>query len=127
MALELTPIIVASITGLGAGIIGSLVAPWAQWKIEEVRERTKERRKFLKSCRTLVSAELEKRDVFNSHITQSVEYSKLREFLSPELIKKIENTTTINTQIGGRGKGINNITPVLLDEINKLEKKWKLI
>jgi hypothetical protein len=66
MALELTPIIVASITGLGAGIIGSLVAPWAQWKIEEVRERTKERRKFLKSCRTLVSAELEKRDVFNS-------------------------------------------------------------
>ncbi|WP_404361320.1 hypothetical protein [Methylotuvimicrobium sp. KM1] len=121
MAIEWTPILVAAASGLGAGIVGSLVAPWAQWKIEETRERASARRKFIESCRTLIASEISSQE-----FRETPEYARLRPHLSERVRMQIESDT-IHIQMGGRGGGANNFAPKLLDEIATLEKKWKLI
>jgi len=120
MAIEWTPIIVAAMSGLGAGIVGSLVAPWAQWKIEEKRERANARRAFIESCRRIAS------DISSQQFRETPEYARLRPHLSETVRKQIENDT-IHIQLQGRGSGTNNFTPKLFDEVTELEKKWKLI
>jgi len=120
MAIEWTPIIVATISGLGAGVVGSLIAPWAQWKIEEVRERVKSRRDFIESCRKLISC------IPSDQFRETTEYARLRPYLSNDIIERIENDT-LYVQKGGRGKGVNNFVPKLHDEVTALEKKWKLV
>lgn len=121
MQIEWTPILVAAASGLGAGIIGSLVAPWAQWKIEEIRERTNARKVFIESCRSLISS-----DISSKQLRETSEYARLRPHLSLDLRKSIESDT-IRVQLGGRGGGANNFAPKLHDEITTLENKWKLI
>jgi hypothetical protein len=121
MAIEWTPILVAAASGLGAGIIGSLVAPWAQWKIEEKRERATARRKFIESCRSLIAS-----DISSQEFRETQEYARLRPHLSETVRNKIEGDT-IHIQMGGRGGGANNFSPKLFDEITALEKKWELI
>ncbi|MFP7754145.1 hypothetical protein ACLG6S_05710 [Thermodesulfobacteriota bacterium B35] len=121
MAIEWTPIIVAAASGLGAGIIGSLVAPWAQWKIEEKRERANARRKFIETCRNLIAS-----DISIQQFRETPEYARLRPHLS-EMVRKQIESDAIHIQMGGRGGGANNFSPKLFDEITELEKKWKLI
>ena len=121
MVIEWTPIIVAAASGLGAGIIGSLVAPWAQWKIEEKRERANARRQFIELCRNLIAS-----DISSQEFRETSEYARLRPHLSEKIRKQIESDT-IHIQIGGRGGGANNFSPQLLDEVSELEKKWNLI
>lgn len=121
MAIEWTPIIVAAVSGLGAGTVGSLVAPWAQWNIEKVRQRVEARREFIESCRSLIAT-----DISSQEFRETVEYSRLRPHLSEHIRKKIERDT-IQIQMGGRGGGANNFGPRLQDEITMLETKWKLI
>lgn len=121
MAIEWTPIIVAAASGLGAGIVGSLIAPWAQWKIEEKREIANARREFIESCRRLIAS-----DISSQEFRETPEYARLRSHLSETVRKQIESDT-IHIQMGGRGSGANNFSPKLFDEITSLEKKWKLI
>lgn len=121
MTIEWTPIIIAAVSGLGAGIVGSLVAPWAQWKIEEKRERANARRQFIESCRTLIAS-----DISSEQFRETPEYAKLRPHLSEKIRKQIESDT-IHIQMGGRGGGANNFSPQLFDEVTELEKKWNLI
>lgn len=121
MAIEWTPILVAAASGLSAGIIGSLVAPWAQWKIEEKRERANARRKFIESCRALIAS-----DMSSQEFRETPEYARLRPHLS-EIVRKQIESDTIHLQTGGRGSGANNFSPILFDEISALEKTWKLI
>jgi len=116
MAIEWTPIFVAAASGLGAGMIGSLVAPWAQWKIEEVRERSNARRQFIESCRTLITSVIS-----SQQFRETSEYARLRPHLSESIRKQIESDT-IHIQMDGRGGGANNFSPKLLDEITNLEK-----
>ena len=121
MAIDWTPIVVAAVSGLGAGIVGSLVAPWAKWKIEEVRERAKARRQLIESFRSHIST-----DISSEQLRETPEYARLRPHLSNRIRKQIESDT-IQVQLGGRGRGANNFSPKLYDEITALEKKWKLI
>jgi len=121
MGIEWTPIIVAAVSGLGAGVVGSLVAPWAQWKIEERRDIASARRQFIESCRSLIVS-----DISSQQLRETSEYARLRPHLSETVRKQIESDTT-HIQKGGRGGGANNFSPKLLDEITALEKKWKLI
>lgn len=119
--MEWTPIIVAAVSGLIAGSFGAIVAPWANWGIETKRERVQSRQNLIKAARELVQ-----RSVTKEGFRESIEYATLRPHLSKEARDWIENDT-ITLQLGGRGHGADNFGPMILDEITRLEKKWKLI
>lgn len=121
MAIEWSPIIIAAVSGLGAGIVGSLVTPWANWNVEKVRGRTKARRELVESCRKLIASGISRHE-----FRETPEYARLRPHLSAIMREKIESDT-ITVQTGGRGGGVKNFGPKLLDEISALEDKWKLI
>jgi hypothetical protein len=49
-------IAVPALSGLLAGILGSLVAPWVNWRIEKRREQLCHRRKTIESCRNQIAS-----------------------------------------------------------------------
>lgn len=118
---EFLKIAIPALTGLLAGAIGSLIAPWINWGIEKRKLRLTARRELITTARHSLEAGLKKNDFRESTI-----YSQLRPFLSEHTQKKIE-TDTVTVQVGGRGAGANNYRPDVLDEIHTLEKKWKLL
>ena len=54
MDFELTKLIIPAVTGLIAGAIGSLVAPWINWRIEKKRKSIEYKQALIKDVRYLV-------------------------------------------------------------------------
>jgi len=116
---EFLKIAIPAFTGLIAGAIGSIVAPWVNWGIEKRKLRLSARREFITTARCSLEAGADKSAFRESAISQ------LRPFLSERTRKEIESDT-ITVQLGGRGSGANNYKPHVLDELHTLESKWKL-
>ena len=122
MAIEWTNVIVAAITGLGSGAVGSLIAPWVNWRIEQKKEVINARRKFISDCRV----ELSRLQDINE-IRRGSLYAQLRPHLDETLAKNIDSGA-INVRLGsGRKSGANYFHPDLYDAVSKLEQKWKLL
>lgn len=54
---------------------------------------------------------------------ESLNYSRIRPYLNPTLVKSIESDN-ITIQAGGRGGGVQNYKSKILDELSKLESEW---
>jgi ribosomal protein S24E len=116
--LELTPIAVAGISsvfGLISGGIASLIAPWANWRIEKRRQKQLQRRKIIDEARHDLSGTPYRREV----IRKLHAYSAIRTHLSEELVGNIE--------AHNRGGGEEAIQTNIMRELSDLEKKWKLV
>ena len=118
---EFLKIAIPALTGLLAGAIGSLIAPWVNWGIEKRKLRLTTRREFIAAARRTLETDSDKDEFRESAI-----YSQLRPFLSERTRKEVESDT-ITIQMGGRGSGADNYRPRVLDELHTLEKKWKLL
>jgi hypothetical protein len=118
---EFLKIAIPALTGLVAGAIGSLIAPWVNWGIEKKKLRLTAQREFIAAARRTLETGSNKDEFRESGI-----YSQLRPFLSERTRKEIESDT-ITVQIGGRGSGANNYRSHVFDELHVLERKWKLI
>lgn len=118
---EFLKIAVPAVVGLVSGAIGSLIAPWVAWGIEKKRSLLTARRDFLKDCRDSVH-QAPSREAFRD----SPIYARLRPLLSPKTLERIE-TKTIIVQTGGRGGGVNNYAPAILDDIARIEREWGLL
>ena len=118
---EFMKIAIPALTGLIAGTIGSLIAPWVNWGIEKRKLRLTARREFIAAARRSLDVGSDKNEFRESAI-----YSQLRPFLSERTRKEIESDT-ITIQMGGRGSGADNYRPHVLDELHTLENKWKLL
>lgn len=114
-----------AITALLGALGGTLIGPWVNWAIEGRRQRVDARRALIAGVRRTIMAE--EMDMLS--FRQTDVYAQLRPFLSPDTRSAMERPSNqITIQIGGgRGEGVNNYRPQLLDELAKLEKKWKLI
>ena len=51
---ELTRLIISALTGLLAGAVGSLIAPWVHWRIEKVRKSIEYKQALIKDVRHLL-------------------------------------------------------------------------
>ena len=107
-------IIISAVTGLIAGTIGSLFAPWVQWAVEKKRRRFEARSKMLVEARAKVEAV-----DFGPGFLESGEYARLRPYLSDKSVEVIEWRRPLEARDGDRKK-------LLLDEIAKLEREWEL-
>jgi hypothetical protein len=112
--------IIPIITGL-FGLATGMLIPFVKWKVEKLKIRHKERLLLINNLRESISSEnFEERIFMDSSL-----YSRLRKHLSAEMINRLETYSNV-TQIN-YGYNRTGIKYDLLDQINKLEEKWKLI
>jgi len=117
MGLEVSTVnaIIAGVLGLLAGILGSLIAPWANWQIEKKKMRRNARRSTLAQLRTKIRVQVNTRRVL-----QENEYRSLRSHMHTDVINELEE--------GDPPYALQREDErLLLDELDRLERKWKLI
>jgi len=108
-------ILIPALSGLIAGVIGSLVAPYVHWGIEKKREKLKARRDVIQRCRLLLTE-------FNKNVfCNTQEYRYIKRFLSSDDVKSIESGT-MTLPISPEP-----IKQKILEAIEKLEQYWDLI
>ena len=122
MSSPLPTIVISAGVGLLSGIVGSLVAPWVHWGIEKRRFRLQSRRNLVQEWKRALDIAPFDWEAFR----QSSAYATLRSHLSPEALAHVESGS-IMIQNVGRGQGINNFRPFLLDEVARIERKWHLV
>ncbi len=118
-------VIISSIAGLISGAIGSLIAPWIKWGIEKRRLKLSERKNLINNLREFVSSE----NYEYAEFMDSVLYTRIKPFLSKELIFNLEkpiDSINVNVRIG-RKTIIENYQSEILFELAQIEREWQLI
>src|SRR5262245_8024109 len=93
MRLELTPIVVAGISsvfGLISGAVGSFLAPWANWGVEQRRNRQAHQRQMIAEARLNFSGTPRRRE----DIRRNKAYVTIKGHLSQGVIGLIEQQNT---------------------------------
>ena len=108
----------SAITGLIAGAIGSLIAPWVKWGIEKRREKLSYRKNKLANWRILI----ESADSYGDIVGTSV-YREIEPYMS-ENEKSDLNTKAV---IIGGPPNIDSRLSKLLRIVTRIEKEWDLI
>ena len=118
-------IIISGVSGLIAGVIGSLFAPWIHWGIEKKKIRHEKRIQLIKEVRDFIQKPEYDRIVFR----ETGIYSQIKQHLDEIIIEGIElPSNEVKIDVGNiRGAGIQNYKNEILDNLTRLEKKWKLI
>lgn len=115
--------LIGGISGLVAGVAGSLVAPWVHWGIEKRRDQRVARRELLRSAREYVAS----RRFGASQFSRQPEYARLKPYLSPENVRAIESDEEVRDQMDDPGQFLESTRAGVLEDLQRLEKEWKLI
>ena len=118
---EILTIAIPALAGLVAGIIGSLIAPWVHWGIEKRKLRLMSRRVLISDIRHLLSYPTTKEEFRDNTI-----YFQLKPFLSEQTREEIESDD-LTVKMGDRGAVTNAFRIHVLDELQLLENKWRLL
>ena len=119
MAISLWNILIPATAGIIGVMIGSM-KPLIDWSIERKRLRREERKLFIKDIRNFVS---QKDFNINAEFLRTAAYSRLRPHLSKDFLSFFEDGK-VSEKLSSRHLFH---TPWLLDEIQKLERKWGLL
>ena len=89
------------------------------------KEKNQARRVLIDEFRTY----LNEREFSRSEFAETVLYSRLRPYLTTELIQEIERDTNhLTIRMGSsRGCGVDNYKSEILDQLVELERKWDLL
>jgi hypothetical protein len=126
---EILEIVVPAGVGLTTGIIGSLVAPWANWRIEELKQRNQTRRDLVEKLRKYLEEPSWSNDFENSG-----EFSRLKLFLNKTEVAEFSRAA-IKVRKSGLSNGItinvdfdeNRQKRKILEKLGVLEKRWHLL
>ncbi|QDL97650.1 hypothetical protein FLL57_10165 [Rhodopseudomonas palustris] len=111
------------------GGAASILAPWANWGIERQRQRLARRQRLIDDWRReLIDNWNPGFDVVSESgrgFTTTSSYLSLRPYLQPDIRKKFDpRPGVIAIEIGGDpGKAKR----LIADEINRIERAWKLV
>lgn len=78
--MEWETVLTAAVTGAAAGVLSSLVAPWAQWGVEKRRERLQSRRKLIKDA---LSIAVPGKQIESPELVTHPSYIAIRGYRSP--------------------------------------------
>lgn len=115
--------VIGAVSGLAAGIVGSLVAPWVHWGIEKRRDLRATRRELLASARAYVSSvrfgagQFSRRSMF----------ARLKPYLSPDNVRAIENPDEVQDQMDNPGEFRESLRRGILEDLQRIEKEWELL
>ena len=114
--------LISGIIGLIAGVIGSLIAPWAQWAVKKCAIRQKRRIEIVEKWKSIMNNEnFDRRNLLNDF-----SYFTLRPLLTEKVRKEIERPENHLTVVIC-GSPIDNDNGLISKEIDRIEKEWKLI
>ncbi|RJQ62188.1 MAG: hypothetical protein C4530_05275 [Desulfobacteraceae bacterium] len=108
-----------ALLGLSAGIVGSLIAPWANWGVEKRRARQARRSELINSCRMLLSTDIDKKRFRETEL-----YSRIRPHLYKRVIEELEEKRDESIEDEA---SVHRFKQKLLEEIARIEKEWVLI
>ena len=111
-------IIISAATGLISGAIGSLIAPWVNWRIERVKLKTEYQRKRIAEWRQTI----ETARSFDE-IRYTSTFADIRQYMSKPDVDSLFTAWVVS----GGGNPEKLKLARLLMEVNKIEKKWNLI
>ena len=114
-------------SAVGGGVVGSILTAWNGWGIEKRRQKLQARRALVADWRKNLIPLLDGPQDIEAGTSKypfmrNEHYSSLRPHIQPDLIKKLEGGTIIIV-VGGD----NYPRKVIIEEIARIEKKWKLI
>jgi hypothetical protein len=115
-----TEIAVGVTTGLGTGVLASVLSPWAQWGVEKRRRQMDQRAAIIHGARRLVA---ERQPDDRSEILRDPRYLAIRPHLDPEVEAKLraQGIVAVRDTYGTVG---NNYLALIRDEADRLEKAW---
>lgn len=124
MEVSTLEVVISAVAGLLSGSIASLAAPWANWGVEKKRMRRQRRQEVIKVWREQIMS-----DSFSLvDFLESSAYIELRPFIREEVRERVErgpHATVIQNKRGRRK--IWQGREELLDEVARLERKWKML
>jgi hypothetical protein len=121
--MDWTPVVAGAAAGLGTGVVGSLVAPWVQHAAESRRSREQHRAALIADWRDLIGRYLAGGPVNGPpQIAKQSRWLSLRSHLSDE-------TRGLAESPPGSTHGIAAADTLrhVSDEVDALERKWKLV
>ncbi len=123
-------VIAGAVSGLGAGIVASLIAPWVQLAVERRRETRIHRRQLISHWRGLVARHHNPRKA-DSHIVDDPDFLSLRAHLRPEVRHRLDlepgtEARPLRVTTNVRGVRVNEDLDIITQEIDRLEREWKL-
>jgi len=120
--------IVGAVAGIITGSIGSLFAPWANYGVEKRKQRLAHRRELVAKWRIMLSRLINDPEpgvILGRALLQETDYMSLKPHLSTFIIERIKSATRSTERVGGPIS--TDIYRHLIEEVNKIEKKWKLV
>lgn len=127
MDVSITNTLIAASAGLIAGIVGSLVAPWVNWHIENKRQKRKDHVELIKQAREALSD----KQLGQVQFRQSALYSRLKPHLAEETVAMMESNELNSAQKAAvffkTGSHNPSFHCMVLDDVTSLERKWDLI
>lgn len=121
--MDLATAALSVLTGTIGGVIGSLVAPFVHWGIEKRRDRRAAQRDLLDRARLFVGSGQFSAGGFQ----RSAEYSRLKAYLDPDLVRVIEHPDEARDQMDDPSEFYDAVRSSVLDELTRVEREWKLI
>ena|SRR5712692_1144563 len=118
-----TAAIIGGVSGLIAGVVGSLVAPWIHWGIEKRRDRRATQRDLLGAAREYVAS----KEFGASQFAKKPVYARLKPHLAADVVRAVENSEEVRDQMDDPGEFGEDLRRGVLDELTRIERKWKLI
>lgn len=110
-----------AIGGLITGLIGAIEGPWVQWAIEKSRDRQKNRRELIKAWRQ----EIATFDFGERQFGSTVAYSEMRPHLRFDARRDLERQRV--SIVGSGARNPHGEKDILLDEVARIEREWKLV
>lgn len=121
MDFELTKLIIPAVTGLVAGAIGSLIAPWIHWRIEKKRKSIEYKQALIRDVRHLVDTAESLEKILSSSL-----WGFILEHLTKEERHSVSSGRVIHTS---DVPGMNDLSfrkQKIGVMLNRLEKEWNL-
>jgi hypothetical protein len=118
---------IAAVTGLAAGVVGSLIAPWVQLAVENGRNQQQQRRERINAWRRMLTTSRR----VSRPVVDDPDFLSLRPHLDPEIRRRLEmqSGTEENPAVVHLGaEGIAAVADLALvaGEVDRLERQWKL-
>lgn len=112
------------------GALGALVAPWTAWGVEKRRGRLNRRRQLIDFWRSHLINQwdptFDQMTESGLKFTQKSSYLTLRPHLTPSLRDKFSRIPDVLEIDVGLSDPLEN-KKILAEEINRIERAWKLI
>lgn len=119
--IEVTKLLVPAITGLIAGTLGSLIAPWVNWRIEKKRKSIEYKQNLIKETRNLVDTADSLEVILSSSL-----WGFISEHLTTREKESVSSGRTIHMTDWPKMSELDMRKQHISKMLHRLEKEWVL-